>query len=582
MSLAPQPTSRELYLRILRHTLHYKWVLAASFLGLIVMAATEAGLNMLLKPLIDNNLVPNGGREQAIWVIPAILVGLAVARFLASVVNAYAVSWLANRMQFDLRQQMFARLLTLPNGDFEKESGGVLMSRISYDVTGITRASTHVLTVSIRDTLLVIALLSWMLWLDWQLTLICFAVLPVVAFSIQKVGKRLRRLSLGGQDAMAELGGVLDEAIGGQRVVKIYGGQPYEQARFARVANRLRSAYIKIDLTTALNSGFVVLMVATTLAGIIYFASLRASAGLLTAGAFISFMTAMLQIQTPVKNLTKMNEELQRGLAAAQTVYGLIDRAGEVDEGKLTMDRPAGRLTLAGVAVRYGDSPTLALRDIDLDIAPGEVVALVGGSGSGKTTLAMLLPRFMDPSAGSIQLDGHDIRDYTLASLRRQIALVSQDVVLFNDTVTANIAYGDPAPDLARVHAAAQAAQAHDFITAMASGYETPIGENGARLSGGQRQRLAIARALYKDAPVLILDEATSALDTESERLVQSALETLMKGRTTLIIAHRLSTIEKANRILVMRQGEIVESGTHAALLAQQGAYTRLWQTQHG
>jgi subfamily B ATP-binding cassette protein MsbA len=330
------------------------------------------------------------------------------------------------------------------------------------------------------------------------------------------------------------------------------------------------------------------LLIGITLSSVIYFALIRAQAGALSAGGFVAFLTALMAMQSPIKNLTKINEPMQRGLAAAASVFGLIDLEAEADRGSKTIERAEGRLSLRDVSFHYrgADGRPLdpdarpALDHVSLDIAAGETVALVGSSGSGKTTLAGLLPRFYDVSDGSIQLDGVDLRDYTMASLRQQIALVSQDVVLFNDTLAANIAYGDPAPSMERIEAAARAAHAHEFIVRQPEGYNSPVGENGLRLSGGQRQRLAIARALYKNAPILILDEATSALDTESERLVQQALEVLMKGRTTVVIAHRLSTIENADRIVVLDRGHIAESGPHDALLAQNGIYSRLYQTQ--
>jgi subfamily B ATP-binding cassette protein MsbA len=343
-----------------------------------------------------------------------------------------------------------------------------------------------------------------------------------------------------------------------------------------------RQLAVKHAATSALNSGIIMLLIGITLSSVIYFALLRAQAGALSPGAFVAFMSSLMAMQSPIKNLTKINEPMQKGLAAAESVFGLIDTEAEADTGSRTVERAEGRLALEHVSFHYKADPDArpALDDVSLDIAAGETVALVGSSGSGKTTLAGLLPRFYDVSAGGIKLDGVDLREYTMTSLRQQIALVSQDVVLFNDTLAANIAYGDPAPSLQRIEAAARAAHAHEFIERQSEGYNTPVGENGLRLSGGQRQRLAIARALYKNAPILILDEATSALDTESERLVQAALEVLMRGRTTVVIAHRLSTIENADRIVVLDGGRIAEVGSHDALLARNGIYARLYQTQ--
>ena len=603
--------SRQLYFRLLGEFRPYLGAMIATLVAVAVASLTDVLLIGQLKNVVDalrpgttaslgaaaapatgllamvqgwmDWLLPGDASTAALWSIPLVIMGLAFLRMVSSFFGDYGSSWLSNRVQANLRESMFARILRLPNRYYDQASTGTTLSRVAYDATQVAQAGLSVVNVFVRDSVMAIGYLVSLFLIDWQLASFCLGLLPLVAGVVTVAGRRMRRLAEDTQTSMGELTRVLDESIGGQRVVKIFGGQPFEQRRFHKVVKHNRQLAVKHAATAALNSGIIMMLVGMTLSAVIYFALLRAQAGALTPGDFVSFMGALMAMQSPIKSLTKINEPLQRGLAAAKSVYGLIDAPAEVDQGTRALPRAEGRIAVQGVSFRYNpDDPDAApaLRDVSLDIAAGETVALVGGSGSGKTTLAGLLPRFYDVGAGRILLDGHDLRDYRLADLRAQIALVSQDVVLFNDTLAANIAYGDAAPDPARVEAAARAAYAHDFIMKQPRGYATEVGENGLRLSGGQRQRLAIARALYKDAPILILDEATSALDTESERQVQAALEVLMRGRTTLVIAHRLSTIEKADRIVVMESGRIAEAGPHAALLAQGGHYARLYQTQ--
>jgi subfamily B ATP-binding cassette protein MsbA len=530
------------------------------------------------------HVLPNNPAGAALWTIPAIIFSLAVLRMLSSFAGDYGAAWLSSRVQANLRETMFARILRLPNRYFDQTSTGTTLSRVAFDASQVAQAGLNVINVAVRDSVATIGYLVSLFSIDWQLAVFCLGLLPLVAAIVTFAGRRMRKLSQSAQAAMGDLTNVLDESISGQRVVKIFGGQHYEQHRFDGVVKLNRQLAVKHAATSALNSGIIMLLVGITLSSVIYFALLRAQAGALSPGAFVAFMSSLLAMQSPIKNLTKINEPMQRGLAAADSVFGLIDTEAEADTGTRQLERAVGRMELKDVSFHYAATADAdarpALDQVSLDIAAGETIALVGSSGSGKTTLAGLLPRFYDATGGSIQLDGVDLRDYTMASLRRQIALVSQDVVLFNDTLAANIAYGDPAPSMARIEAAARAAHAHEFIERQPNGYLTSVGENGLRLSGGQRQRLAIARALYKDAPILILDEATSALDTESERLVQAALEVLMQGRTTVVIAHRLSTIENADRIVVLDQGRIAEVGDHDTLLAKGGMYARLYQTQ--
>jgi subfamily B ATP-binding cassette protein MsbA len=568
-----------LYARLLRYFRPYRWMVAVSVLFMALAGAVDALMIRLLKDLIDSfeSLVAG---TQALWIIPTIIFALGLARMITAYGYEYTSAWLSARVTHDIREQLFGRLLRLPVSTYDHASVGVLLSRVTYDVSQIMEAGLKVLTVLVRDGVLAIGLLVILLYTDWQLALFCALLIPGMMLSMRIVARRQRRLAHETQDSMGSLAGILDESLGGHRVVKIFNGQHYEAGRFAQSNQKVRRLTLKRAATTAINSGFNLFVIAVTIALIVYFAGIRAQEGGLSAGAFVSFMGALLLLQQPVKSLTRINEQLHRGLAAAQSVFVLLDQPVEQDTGELAIERARGAISLRALGFSYLEDAPPALRDVSLEIHPGETVAFVGQSGSGKTTLVNLIARFYVGYSGEILLDDIPIERYRLADYRRQFAMVGQEVTLFNDTVAANIAYADPDPDPERIRAAAQAAYASEFIAQLPGGFEEMLGEAGVRLSGGQRQRLAIARAIYRDAPVLILDEATSALDTESERMVQAAFDNLMRDRTTLVIAHRLSTIEKADRIVVMHQGRIVESGTHAELLASGGYYKAMHAVQ--
>jgi subfamily B ATP-binding cassette protein MsbA len=513
--------------------------------------------------------------------MPAIIIAVVLVRGTADYVASYAIGWISSRLVFDLRAKMFSRLLVLPTAAYDERLTGNLVSKFTYDVLQVTAAATNVLAVLFKDTVSIIGLVAWLFWLDWKLTLLTMIMAPPIVGVVRVISIRLRNSSRTLQQTMGDLNQVLSETIDGHKVIKLFGGQTYEAARFATQSDRVRHFTMKQTSASAASVPIVQLLAGIALAIIVYLATARSTFAIMTVGSFVSFVTAMLMLTSPLKRVTGVNEPLQRGLVAAESVFQLIDRQGEPDSGSQTIARARGEIRFDRVSFHYGDPERLALDAISLTVAPGETIALVGASGAGKTTFANLVPRFYHPTSGRILLDGYDLENLTLTSLRANIALVSQDVVLFNDTVAANIAYGAMRETVStEIVAAAEAAHAMEFIRQMAQGLETLVGENGVKLSGGQRQRIAIARALLKNAPVLILDEATSSLDSESERNVQAALETLMQGRTTIVIAHRLSTIEKANRIIVLDGGRIVEMGNHRELIKRGENYARFYQVQ--
>lgn len=577
-------TSPQLYLRLLGYVKPYWRVFAIAIIATAISASTEPLLPMLLKPWLDGTFVHKDDMVMR-WA-PIFILVIFFVRGVASFIGTYAIGWVGGKLVMDLRDELFRKLLTMPTRFYDDHSTGKLISKITFDVAQVTEAATNTVTTILRDSVILMGLMAWLLYLDWKLTLLTLVMVPLIAIVIRSINKRLRMTSRDSQNAMGDITQVIEESVTAHKVVKLFGGQQYEETRFNDQANWVRRHSMKQAIAAAANVPIVQMIAAMAMAVVLYLATQQSRTDETTVGGFLSFIAAMLMLSAPLKRIVGVSVYLQRGLAAAESVFELLDTPSEADGGTMEIARSNGRITFEHVDFAYqeeaGEAESrLALRNICLEIPAGQTVALVGPSGGGKTTLANLVPRFYSPTGGRITLDGHDLADLTLTSLRANIALVSQEVVLFNDTVAANIAYGQmrEVPE-AEIIAAAKAAHAMEFISEMPLGLNTLVGEKGVRLSGGQRQRIAIARAILKNAPILILDEATSALDSESERHVQAALETLMHGRTTLVIAHRLSTIERADRIVVLQKGEIVETGSHHELLGHNGVYAQLHRIQ--
>ncbi len=546
---------------------------------MIILAVTDPAIPALMQPLLNGAFIEKD--PNTIAIMPFLFIGLFLVRGVASYIGNTSLNWVANKVIMDLRLAMFERFIDYPTSFFDINRSGSFMSRFTYDVTQIKEASANAITTLVRDSFSVMGLLAWMFYIDWVLALICMVGAPLIGIFISIIRKRLRKMSRKVQDTMGDIHHVLTECFDAQKIIKLYGGQEVEKQRFYNTVNAHRRFSMKFAMAATATSPIVQIVTAIILACIIYIAAQQATANTLLVGDFVSFFTAVAMLLGPLKRLAGVNEHIQKGLAACESVFSLLDTETEPQSGNKELNNIKGKIKFQNVSYRYAESEVDALKSITLSIEPGETIALVGESGSGKTTLANLLPRFYELSTGSIFYDDIDIRELSLMSLRKNIAYVSQDVVLFNDTVRNNIAYGD-LKDISdeTLWAAAEAACATEFINELPEKMLTIIGEDGTRLSGGQRQRLAIARALLKDARLLIFDEATSSLDTRSERHIQSAMENVKKGRTCLIIAHRLSTIENADRIIVLDKGRIVEQGKHGELLKLQNYYARLHQVQ--
>ncbi len=570
--------SLRLYRRLLGYALPYKGKFVIAVIGMIVLSITSAAFAAMMKPLVDHGFV--GKDMDTIRLVPPLVIGLFLVRGIANFMAQYSVSWVGRRITFDIRNAIFAHLTRLPSGFYDTNASGGLISKLIFDVEQIAAAVTEAVFVIVRDGLTVAVMAAWMIYLNWKLTVFFAILVPISSLLVRAMSQRFRKTSRQIQKSMGEISQVTQQATEGQRVVKAFGGQETEIRAFTEVnENNRRQAMRKVTVS-AVGMGLVQLLAAVALALVIYFALLS---GEITAGGFVSYITAVTWMMNPSKRLSKINETIQTGLAAAHSAFALMDEPAETDTGTFTLDRVRGRIEYRHVGFRYPVAESEALQDVSFTIEPGQTVALVGASGSGKTTTASLLPRFYRVNEGEIRLDDRNINDLVLADLRRHIAIVGQETLLFDDSIRHNIAYGHEGPiDEDRVMQAARAAHVLEFAQKLPQGLDALVGERGMRLSGGQRQRIAIARALYKNAPILILDEATSSLDTESERLVQAAMQKLMENRTTLVIAHRLSTVEHADRIVVLAQGRVVESGTHRELLAQNGVYAGLYRIQFG